>query len=84
MLTLNAEVLVSGSEATEDYTIQIYTPPYLMGTFVRCASWQRLMSTVFQAVKRPAYAQCICRHEACVTGQCWEHQAFDHLAMVRL
>lgn len=34
-LTQNAEVLITGSEATEDYTIQIFTPPYLTGTFSR-------------------------------------------------
>lgn len=34
-LTTNAEVLVLGSEATVDYTMQIYTPPYLVGTFAR-------------------------------------------------
>ena len=34
-LTKNAEVLVMGSEATADYTMQIYTPPYLVGTFAR-------------------------------------------------
>lgn len=30
-LTQNAEVLVTGSEATVDYRVQIYTPPYLQG-----------------------------------------------------
>ena len=34
-LTTNAEVLVTGSETTEDYTMQLFTPPYLTGTFVR-------------------------------------------------
>lgn len=34
-LTPNAEVLVTGSEATEDYSIQIYTPQYLRGNFTR-------------------------------------------------
>ncbi|KAK9795598.1 hypothetical protein WJX73_005422 [Symbiochloris irregularis] len=34
-LTRNAEVIISGSEATEDYTMQIWTPPYLVGTFSR-------------------------------------------------
>ncbi|KAK9809424.1 hypothetical protein WJX73_005866 [Symbiochloris irregularis] len=34
-LSQNAEVIVTGSEATEDYTMQIYTPPYLLGTFNR-------------------------------------------------
>lgn len=34
-LTQNAEVLTAGSEPTEDYTIQIYTPPYLTGDFNR-------------------------------------------------
>ncbi|KAK9795594.1 hypothetical protein WJX73_004039 [Symbiochloris irregularis] len=34
-LTLNGEVFVTGSEATEDYTMQIWTPPYLVGTFNR-------------------------------------------------
>ena len=34
-LTTNAEVMVTGSETTADYTMQIYTPPYLTGTFVR-------------------------------------------------
>ena len=34
-LTTNAEVFVLGSEATVDYTMQIYTPPYLVGTFSR-------------------------------------------------
>ncbi|KAK9863993.1 hypothetical protein WJX84_007490 [Apatococcus fuscideae] len=30
-LTQNAEVLVAGSEATVDYRVQIFTPPYLQG-----------------------------------------------------
>ncbi|KAK9858854.1 hypothetical protein WJX84_007502 [Apatococcus fuscideae] len=30
-LTQNAEVLVTGSEATVDYRVQIFTPPYLQG-----------------------------------------------------
>ena len=37
-LTSNAEVLVTGSETTEDYTMQLFTPPYLTGTFVRWVS----------------------------------------------
>ena len=35
-LTKNAEVLISGSETTADYAMQIYTPAYLAGTFSRC------------------------------------------------
>ncbi|KAK9863321.1 hypothetical protein WJX84_008258 [Apatococcus fuscideae] len=35
ILTTNADVMVTGSEATEEYRVQIYTPPYLSSGFPR-------------------------------------------------
>lgn len=79
-LTPNAEMLVTGSEATSDYTMQVFTPGYLRGTFARRVLFSARIASLQQSCMKHGAARCVAtlcillgRHGryGVAAGRCW-------------